>query len=100
MRSTHGRASMLLAGLLLLLGLTAVHAASSGGYQIEWWVIAGGGGASSGGTYTADATIGQTRAGTISGGMYTLAEGYWLGGASSSPITLDKRGYFPLIQHN
>jgi hypothetical protein len=51
--------------------------AQPGAYNISAWVVAGGGGGSTGGAYGLDGTIGQSAAGPISGGTYTLESGYW-----------------------
>lgn len=100
MRSIKSMAGLALAGLLLLLGLTAVQAASNGGYSANWWVVAGGGVAGSGGAYTLGGTTGQPAVGTVSGGAYTLAAGFWQGGAVISPNPLNKFQYIPRIDHN
>jgi hypothetical protein len=53
----------------------AVHAQS---YSIDWDVIAGGGGVTSGGSYSANSTIGEHVAGgSLAGGAYSLASGFW-----------------------
>ena len=49
-------------------------------YKIDWYTIDGGGGTSSGGAYSLSGTIGQPDAGTLAGGSYLLAGGFW-GGA-------------------
>lgn len=46
-------------------------------YSIDWFTIDGGGGMSTGGVYSVSGTIGQPDAGTLSGGSYTLAGGFW-----------------------
>ena len=46
-------------------------------YPKSWSTIDGGGGVSSGGDYTLSGTIGQPDAGTMSGGAYLLAGGFW-----------------------
>jgi len=66
------RASLCLLSLLLL--SMSAHAQS---YSIDWFKIAAGGGTSTGGVYSVSGTIGQPDAGTLSGGSYTLAGGFW-----------------------
>jgi Bacterial pre-peptidase C-terminal domain len=63
---------IILGGLLLSTVL-----AQTGSYSISAWVVAGGGGGSAGGGYGLDGTIGQSDAGHISSGNYTLDSGYW-----------------------
>ncbi len=46
-------------------------------YSIDWHTIDGGGGTSTGGVYSVTGTIGQPDAGTMSGGPFTLAGGFW-----------------------
>lgn len=46
-------------------------------YDISWHTIAGGGGSSTGGVYSVTGTIGQSDAGHMSGGNYTLDGGFW-----------------------
>ncbi len=50
-----------------------------GQYSIDWSTIDGGGGTSTGGVYTVSGTIGQPDAGTMGGGQFTLAGGFWPG---------------------
>jgi len=81
--------------LLLLLTTVTVFAQSSGNYDLAWSSIDGGGGEASGGSYALISTIGQTDAGTLNGGSYTLAGGFVAG--VSSPLTVSYRVYLPLI---
>jgi len=54
------------------------------GYDLSWWTVDGGGATlSSGGGYRLGGTIGQPDAGVLAGGGYTLAGGFWRGGALS-----------------
>lgn len=68
---------------ILLGGLVfgAVVLAQAQSYNISWFTIAGGGGTSSGtngGTvYSISGTIGQSDAGVMSGGNYTVTGGFW-----------------------
>ena len=48
-----------------------------GQYSIDWSTLDGGGGTSTGSVYTVTGTIGQPDAGTMSGGNFTLAGGFW-----------------------
>ena len=48
-------------------------------YEIDWYTVDGGGGLSTGGTFTLEGTIGQPDAGTMTGGDYVLAGGFWTG---------------------
>jgi hypothetical protein len=45
-------------------------------YSIDWHTIDGGG-TSTGGVYSVSGTIGQPDAGTMSGGSFSLAGGFW-----------------------
>ena len=55
-------------------------------FSIDWFTIAGGGGTSSGGDFTLNGTIGQPEAGTMSGGNYSLAGGFWGGIQTPPPV--------------
>lgn len=67
--------------LLLLVGVVGIaHAQSGGGYNLEWNTIDGGGITfATGGNYTLGSAIGQPDAGSLSGGNYVLAGGFWQG---------------------
>jgi hypothetical protein len=58
----------------LWFGSTVVHGQN---FAIDWFTIAGGGGTSTGGVYSVSSTIGQSDAGPMSGGNFTLEGGYW-----------------------
>ncbi len=81
------RFKILVAFLALLLLLQASSqsaspaiAQSGGSYDLTWNTIDGGGAMfSTGGAYSLGGTIGQPDAGTLSGGAYTLAGGFWNG---------------------
>ncbi|HZQ47866.1 MAG TPA: hypothetical protein VFC07_12685 [Verrucomicrobiae bacterium] len=69
---------MLLGGFLF----GAVILSQAQNYSLSWFTIAGGGGSSSGtatnGTaYAVSGTIGQSDAGVLSGGPYTVTGGFW-----------------------
>jgi hypothetical protein len=46
-------------------------------YSIDWYKIAGGGGTGTGGVYVVSGTLGQSDAGAMSGGDYSLVGGFW-----------------------
>lgn len=58
-------------------------AQSGGAYNLEWNTLAGGGQTfANGGAYTLGGTTGQADAGALSGGVYSLAGGFWNNGAA------------------
>lgn len=71
---------------VLILVLTVCAWPQSGGsFNIEKSVIAGGGGQASGGTFVLTSTIGQSLAGTTSGGgTFTVQSGFW----TSAPLSI------------
>lgn len=80
---------LLVPGLIpLLLLLSALALASSGGpYNLNWWTVDGGGyTVSTGGSYSLGGTVGQSDAGVLSGGSYTLSGGFWGGAAVTYQI--------------
>jgi hypothetical protein len=80
---------------LLLLSSVAL-AQSGGGYDLTWSTIDGGGATwSEGGGYALGGTVGQPDAGVLSGGGYTLAGGFWPGGAAARYGV-----YLPLVLRN
>jgi hypothetical protein len=73
------RIQIILASALPLLLLTSM-AFAQGGYDLSSWTVDGGGWtSSSGGSYTLGGTIGQSDAGLLFGGDYTLTGGFWSG---------------------
>jgi hypothetical protein len=46
-------------------------------YTIDWYKVAGGGDTSTGAVYAVSGTVGQPDAGTMTGGRYGIAGGYW-----------------------
>ena len=67
-------------------------------YTVDWFTIDGGGGFCSGGEYTLeDGTIGQSDAGEMTGGGYTLLGGYWntTGNEPCDSIDFNNDGLFP-----
>ena len=86
---------LLLAILLSLLASVAL-AQTGGGYDLTWSTIDGGGATwSEGGGYALGGTVGQPDAGVLSGGGYTLAGGFWPGGAAARYGV-----YLPLVLRN
>ena len=80
---------------LLLLASVAL-AQSGGGYDLSWSTVDGGGATwSEGGGYALGGTVGQPDAGVLSGGGYTLAGGFWPGGAAARYGV-----YLPLVLRN
>ena len=83
--------------LLLIIAvavLGVVSASALAGYTLDWWTVDGGGATSStGDSYSLDGTMGQLDAGTSTGGVYTLAGGFWGGGAAAIESNL----FLPLI---
>ena len=82
-------------GLVLLMLLLAGTVAAQGGYDLSWWTVDDGGYAfSTGGIYSLGGTAGQPDAGLLSGEGYTLAGGFWPGGAVAMP---EYHIYLPLV---
>jgi len=93
----HRKASMRLSAVCLLLLLSAVPALaqSGGGYDLTWSTVDGGGGTfSTGGIYSLGGTAGQPDPGLMTGSVYSLAGGFWGGGATAAPAY---RVYLPLV---
>ncbi len=93
------RRAMILLWLALSLSLSlpasTALAQSGGPYDLTWNSVDGGGGSVSGDGYTLDATIGQPDAAVWAGSDgYTLAGGFWSGGAAGYRIHL------PLVLRN
>jgi hypothetical protein len=61
----------------VLIGILCGGSTPAQSYELTWWKISGGGGTSAAGSYTISGTIGQPEAGFLSGGIYTLAGGFW-----------------------
>jgi hypothetical protein len=80
-------------GVLLVLSITFTVYAEVAEFVINWWTVDGGGDSSQGGDYTLYGTIGQSDAGAMSGGGYTLHGGFWPGGALLEQVKL----YLPLV---
>ena len=77
-RSLKRSALRLLCALALVAHPTVIALGQQGGsYEIKQSVIASGGAASNGGGYQLNGTTGQSATGTSSGGIFTLAWGFW-----------------------
>ena len=73
---------LLIGGTLLLLLLPGLVTGAQGGYDLSWHTADGGGAMfSTGGGYSLGGTVGQSDAGLLAGGTYTLGGGFWKGGA-------------------
>ncbi len=84
---------LLLLSIPLLLAAAGVVLAQTGGYDLSWWTVDSGGHTwSAGNGYSLGGTIGQPDAGTLSGGSYSLAGGFWHGGE----VTAVYHVYLPL----
>lgn len=88
MRSKY--ALILCALAVLLLGAGRRARANGQGYALDRWAV--GGGHSSGGDYALTGTFGQSGAGALSNGDYTLGSGFW-GGEGAAQY----RVYLPLV---
>jgi len=92
------RYARLLAACLLLFFSSVALAQSGGGYDLSWSTVDGGGYTfSTGGVYTLGGTAGQPDAGLLAGGGYTLAGGFWGGGAVAGSVY---EVYLPLVLRN
>jgi hypothetical protein len=68
------KSAIFLLFLVFSFAATSVRAQS---YSIDWFTIDGGGGTSTGGVFSVSGRIGQSDAGHMSGGNYTLDGGFW-----------------------
>ena len=81
--------------LILLVDAVSSQAQSGDGYDLIWSTIDGGGATfSTGGSYSLGGMIGQADTGSMSGGTYQLAGGFW-GSAS-----INYHIYLPLALKN
>jgi hypothetical protein len=95
MRVTTRVALFALATAAALAGLSpgAVSAQVGGIYDLRWNTFDGGGATfSTGGIYSLGATIGQPDAGLMSGGVLTLAGGFWQGGMTVTAVDPEDPG--------
>ena len=92
------RTAQALGVLTIMLLLTSVTLAQSGGgYDLSWSTVDGGGYTfSSGGDYELGGTAGQHDAGSKSGGDYILYGGFWTGGG----LEPEYDTYLPLALKN
>ncbi len=82
-------------GFVLILLLLAGTVAAQGDYDLSWWTVEGGGWTfSTGGDYSLGGAAGQPDAGLLNGEGYTLAGGFWPGGAVAAPGYII---YLPLV---
>ena len=71
--------------LALMIGCASAVAFAQN-FAVNWWTIGGGGGTSSGGAYTVTGTAGQSDAGRLTGGSFSLEGGFWGVIAALSPL--------------
>jgi hypothetical protein len=96
------RIGLCLAIVVLLLSFAAVaqaddgtgNAVASDGYTVSWWTVAGGGSTAGGGNFALSSTSGQSDAGLLTGGDFTLHGGFWF-----APL-LRPSLYLPVIVRN
>ena len=74
------RPVIILLGVIILLSSASIGYAYLADYTIQQWTVDAGGGTSISDQYSLSGTIGQTDAGMLSGGDYSLAGGFWGGG--------------------
>ena len=65
--------------------------------SISWSTIDSGGGTSTGASTTLSGTIGQTDAGVMTGGGYTLAGGFWTGSPGVCYANCDQSTTAPVL---
>jgi hypothetical protein len=87
-----GRWFYLLASIVICVVATGNVFAQSAGYTLDWFVLAGGGQAS-GGAYTVRGVAGQSTAGSLSGGTYSLSGGFLL---AEPPAQTSFQRYLPV----
>ena len=88
----------LLVGVLLLPPGLVAFAQTGDGYDLTWSTVDGGGYTfSTGSGYSLGGTAGQPDAGVLTGGGYTLAGGFWRGGAAAGSVY---EVYLPLVMRN
>jgi hypothetical protein len=87
-----------LVACLLLTAAVPVLAQSGAGYDLTWSTVDGGGGTfSTGEGYSLGGMAGQPDAGLLAGDTYTLAGGFWPGGAVAAP---EYDIFLPLVVRN
>ena len=88
-RSRHQLAAILAA---FVTAVAAALAPTGSSLDLTWHTIDGGGGTATGGVLVLTGTIGQPDAGTMDGGPFTLAGGFWTHGAGGPPCPADLDG--------
>ena len=85
--------------LALAVGTVIAYAQAGGGYDLTWNTVDTGGVTfATAGGYSLGGTAGQPDAATWSGGGYTLAGGFWHGGAAGGEATPGEgEVYLPII---
>ena len=74
-------------GLAFTLSMPTLAATLAGVYTLDWFTFSNGGGQATGAAYTLNSTIGQPMAGSLSGGAYSMAVGFWRPDVPGGPIT-------------
>jgi hypothetical protein len=72
--------------LLLALDPSAAQSQIGGPFDLRWNTIDGGGGTSNGASFVLRATAGQPDAAVATGGVFTLAGGFWHGGMAVTSV--------------
>lgn len=81
----------------LLVGILGTSLAAAETFDLTWNTIDGGGvNGSTGGVFELSGTIGQPDAGLLSGGVFTLAGGFWSGIQLPCPADLNQNGVIDL----
>ena len=91
-----GNSILLFLGILfmtLTIGMT-IEAQTGGNFDLGWFTIDGGGTRSSGGDFALNGTTGQTDTGSLTGGSFSLAGGFWKG---ASTIPRSAEAYLPIV---
>ena len=90
-------AGTIVTAIAMLVSASTTLAQTGGGYDLTWSTIDGRGATSSTRSgYDLGGTVGQPDAGLLRGGGYTLAGGFWIGGA----LAMEYGVYLPLVLRN
>lgn len=91
------RLRVLLVPLLMVVLTTVALAQSGGGLDLTWSAVAGGGGTSAGGSFTLQGAIGQHDVArpSLRGGKLTMRSGFWA--PPEAPAGIPPQTYLPLI---
>ncbi|MET0624586.1 MAG: Calx-beta domain-containing protein [Pyrinomonadaceae bacterium] len=84
---------------VLLLSLLVTPARAQSGPQVTQSSVAGGGGVSTQGPTRVEGVIGQSSAGSSSGGSFTLYGGFFAPGAGASVLTIARASANPTVQN-